>query len=993
MSAKIHTLNLWEINMYRKNSTSFIFFAMTFISWVGLQAAPPKKLASPVVTKSTPKHRTPIEVDITGAKQLFLEVTDGGDGTSYDWADWIEPRLIGKDGEKKLTDLKWKRLNGRANVGKNQGGGPLKVGGDLINHGIGTHARSLIVYDLPEGYTLFRAEGGLDNGGTDQANSRTSVQFRVSTSANSHFVEPLNVKLLEGFEAERIYSAGVGEIGSWVALGVDGNSLIASDRQGPMYRIVPPPIGSGEQAKIEKMEVEVGHANGLLKAFGSLYVVGKGFGGQGGKSGLFRLTDTTDDGKYDSAEFLMKLAVGSDHHAHAVILSPNRDRLYILCGNSTNPPDELAARHIQHQAEDQLLPRSTYYGHNTGRKAPGGFVVTCKPDGTDRRFLCAGFRNPYDIALNNDGELFTFDADMEYDIGGPWYRPTRVNHCVSGGEFGWRWGAGKWPTYYTDTVGAVVDIGRGSPTGVVFGYGAKFPTKYQDALFICDWTYGRIMAVHLEEHGATYGGNFEEFVAGRGLPVSDIVIHPTDGAMYFIVGGRRNPTSLLRVVYTGTESTEHSEDETEDTPERKLRRLRKQLEAYHGNASPEAIDVAWPHLAHDDRAVRYAARTVLEHQPADSWRERALSETRPLAVIEAMTALARVDDAKHKDAVLKTLNLLNFNSLPRMQQLGLLRAYELTFIRMNGSNDATTQHLIKYLSPHFPSNDIALDRELCQVLLYLNAPGTVAKSVQKLVNAETQAEQMFYTYHLRTIAGGWSDQDLTTYFQWIVQADAHSGDYIGGGHFKNFLKMVRQESEKRLKPEQTQLVKKIMDTKPEPPAIAKLEPREVVKKWTVEDLKPALVEVEANRSFLRGKRLYTAMCSKCHLFGGKGGALGPDLTSVGNKLKPAALLTEIIEPSKVLSDQHASVILQLESGKIVTGREVGGDEKTLKLVVDPERLDQVVEIQKSDIVARKKSPVSLMPLGMLNTLEAQEILDLMAYVSAAGQSNGKAFQQ
>ena len=93
--------------------------------------------------------------------------------------------------------------------------------------------------------------------------------------------------------------------------------------------------------------------------------------------------------------------------------------------------------------------------------------------------------------------MFIYDSDMEWDLGMPWYRPTRVNHATSGSEFGWRTGTGKWPAYYADSLPAMVDIGLGSPTGVEFGYGAKFPAKYQKALYICDWTYGTMYAVHL----------------------------------------------------------------------------------------------------------------------------------------------------------------------------------------------------------------------------------------------------------------------------------------------------------------------------------------------------------------------------------------------------------------------------------------------------------------------------------------------------------------
>ena len=951
-----------------------------------------QQFASPIVTQETKGHAISIELDIRNAKTLYLEVTDGGDGTSYDWADWMEPQLVGPQGKLKLTDLKWRQLKGRAVVNKNQNGQPLKVNGQPVRFGIGTHAASTIIYDLPSGYTKFVARGGLDNGGTDQAGSTTSVQFRAYTSPTAHFEQPVNLQVPEGFVVERLFAAPVASIGSWVALGFDAKGrLITADRQGPLYRITLPKDTSGE-VNVEKLAVEVGGANGMLQAFGSFYVVGKGRGKWQGKSGLFRLNDTTGDDHYDQVEFLIPLAVGSDHHAHAVILSPDKQRLMILCGNSTDPPAEMSTRHIRHQQEDHLLPRSTYYGHNTGRQAPGGFVITCLPDGTDRRFLCAGFRNPYDIALNADGELFTFDADMEYDVGGPWYRPTRVNHCVSGGEYGWRWGAGKWPNWYPDTVATNVDIGRGSPTGIVFGYGAKFPARYQRALFLCDWTYGRILAVHLQESGATYTGTFEEFLTGRGNPVSDIVIHP-DGAMYFITGGRRNPTSLYRVTYQGDEATDAVNLTPADIPARKLRELRQQLEAFHGNNSPDAIQVAWKSLGHQDRRIRYAARTVLEHQPVETWQDLAFDEQNPRATIEAMIAMARSADRSLHRQILTRLNQLNFQELPLEQQLDLLRVYGLVFIRMGEPDSSTRDHLLTTLSAHYPSQVTSLDHELCQMLLYLDAPDAVRKTVGQLMAADTQAEQMFYAYHLRTIKNGWTDESLRQYFEWIFRAQSQTEDYVGGGHFVNFLKMLDGEASKRLSPAQQPLVAALRKAKMVASKPVALGPRPFVRKWKVADLQPHWGEAETNRSFIRGRKLYDGLCAQCHLFKGQGGAVGPDLTSIGKKLKHPALAVEIIEPSKVISDQHASVILQLSSGKVLTGREVGGDKDTILLVTDPEKLTEVTKIDRADVEGRKKSPVSLMPLGMLDTLTREEILDLMMYVSSGGNRGHRAFQQ
>ena len=135
---------------------------------------------------------------------------------------------------------------------------------------------------------------------------------------------------------------------------------------------------------------------------------------------------------------------------------------------------------------------------------------------------------------------------MEWDIGLPWYRSTRVCQVVSGGEFGWRTGSGKWPAYYADSVAPVLDIGPGSPTGVTFGTGAKFPAKYQNALFISDWSYGAIYAISLKPNGASFTATKERFCAAPALPVTDIVVN-SDGNIYFTIGGRRAESALYCV--------------------------------------------------------------------------------------------------------------------------------------------------------------------------------------------------------------------------------------------------------------------------------------------------------------------------------------------------------------------------------------------------------------------------------------------------------------
>jgi len=102
-----------------------------------------------------------ISVSVKGGKKLVLFVNDGGNGFDWDHVAWVDPVLHGSKGELKLTDLKWINATsgwGNATVNKTCEGKPLIVDGDTVN-GIGAHAKSVIIYELPEGYDTFTAKG------------------------------------------------------------------------------------------------------------------------------------------------------------------------------------------------------------------------------------------------------------------------------------------------------------------------------------------------------------------------------------------------------------------------------------------------------------------------------------------------------------------------------------------------------------------------------------------------------------------------------------------------------------------------------------------------------------------------------------------------------------------------------------------------------------------------------------------------------------------
>ena len=797
-----------------------------------------------------------------------------------------------------------------------------------------------------------------------------------------------DIRSLDGFDVELLYSVPGEEQGSWVCMTADEKGrLIVSDQYGKLYRVTPPAVGSSEEIKIDPIDVEVGMAQGLLCAFDSLYVNVNGTDRD--KQGLYRVTDTDDDDEYDTVEWIRKLEGGAEHGPHAVILSPDGESLYICNGNHTEPTEFASSRVPPIYDEDQLLPRMwDAGGHAVGKVAPGGWIAKVTPDGKEWELVASGFRNEYDIAFNAEGELFTYDADMEWDVGTPWYRPTRVNHVTSGAEFGWRSGTGKWPVWYPDSLGSVVDIGPGSPTGITFGTGAKIPQKYQKALFICDWSYGVVYAVHLTPDGSTYTGQAERFLSAAPLPVTDLIVNPVDGAIYFTIGGRRTQSGLYRVTYNGSESTAPvlvAPDKGSD-----LRAIRHELESLHTPDAEEALDKAWPYLGHADQHIRFAARVAIEHQPVADWADRAVQEsTNADAQITALLALARCGDEDYQIPLLESLAHLRGQDLSESQMLAALRVLGLAFIRMGEPDADIARDVAEALNPMYPSNSIAINRELCALLVYLQHPEVAGKTLALLEQAPTQEEQLHYALCLRVLDSGWNQELQEKYFEWFLT----SASLRGGNSFGGFLKNIRDEAIARLSEEDKIALNEVLEKAPEssePTIDAAARP--FVRDWAVHDL---LADVEAglrNRDFENGRAMFRiTACFKCHRFAGYGGIVGPDLTAVGRRYNARTLLESLIEPSKVVSDQYEASIFVLDSGLQVVGRIVNLNSD--KIMVSQNMLDpgNLTVVLRSEVEEQLVSKVSMMPRGLLNNLTKDEILDLVAYLQSGGDPAAEMF--
>lgn len=801
-----------------------------------------------------------------------------------------------------------------------------------------------------------------------------------------------------------------------------GAGMKKEDTWGGLWRVTLD--AQGHIAQWDKVPAPVGDAMGMLWAFDSLYVSGDGPEGRG----IYRLKDSKGADALDSWTLFKKVPGGNgEHGAHALVLSPDGKSIYIVHGNSTPLVEGTSTDSpYRNYAEDDLLQRikdpvATFFDKV---HSPYGYILKTDENGAKWDLVAGGFRNPYAIAFNADGELFTYDSDMEWDVAMPWYRPTRILHIVPGGEYGFREGSSKWPDYYADSLPAVVNIGLGCPTGVEFGTTSNFPAKYKSAFFILDWTFGRILAIHMHPKGSSYtaqndvppyhltgplkSNDVEEFVRGKGMPVTALQFGK-DGAMYFTVGGRGTQAALYRVSYTGSAEQETAPKPTpEELFAKDARALRAVLEGAGDAATAKDIFSQWQlkaHAAEDyDRFLYFAARTRAEKLPLELLRKLALEEpeipkeikdaprVKALDGLTGLLALARMGTKDDQELVLKTLGKYPLDSLDEELKLIKLRVIEVAFARQGRPNTDLVRLGAEKLGKQYPAKSFPLNRELCSLLVYLDAPDVVEKTLKLMDESQEPAEQIWYALCLRE-ATNWTPAQREHYFAWFSKMQ----DYRGGNSTKKFLLRIRDLAlEKLPDAERPALLALAEKTSDKPKAAFVMPSRPFVKNWTMADLDPVLDGVKKGRDFARGKKLFgEVLCAQCHLFAGtgglaKGGAVGPDLTAVGSRFRAHDILESIVEPSKVISEQYASFLFTMKDGSVVGGQVADENHYLVTLIVDPFNGTKQ-NIPKGNIVKKEASPVSLMPPGLLSTLSQEEVLDLLAYLQSGGNEKSPAF--
>ena len=163
--------------------------------------------------------------------------------------------------------------------------------------------------------------------------------------------------------------------------------------------------------------------------------------------------------------------------------------------------------------------------------------------------------------------------------------------------------------------------------------------------------------------------------------------------------------------------------------------------------------------------------------------------------------------------------------------------------------------------------------------------------------------------------------------------------------------------------------------------------RKFVRAWKVDDLAGDLNNLATGRRLDRGKELFSAIsCKACHEVGQVSRLIGPGLGEVTGRLKPVEMLAAILMPSHSISEKYRTWVIQVDDGRALTGIITQQDDQAIHLVQNPLANADPIRISREQIEATQQSDISTMPMGLLNTLTKDEILDLLAYIRSGDSS-------
>ncbi|MFN0205232.1 MAG: family 16 glycoside hydrolase [Planctomycetota bacterium] len=798
--------------------------------------------------------------------------------------------------------------------------------------------------------------------------AKVMTKYGGAPWGNLQFQAPPRIEPLEGFVVTPI-ADGFGSILS-IALDAKDNAYIGTEGGGIYY------LAKGS-SNAELWCSEVTYAQGICWLNGIVYATGNGPKG----AALYRI-EKLATGEMSVISLGGFVGSGGEHGVHGIVAGPN-DRLYITVGNhhqmAQQPGQDSPYKihyegHLLKHFEDPL-------GHAVGIKSPGGTIVSVDLEGKDWQLVAGGMRNAYDLAFDRNNSLFTYDSDMEWDVGLPWYRAVRLLHIVPGGEYGWRTGSLVWPDHYIDSLPPVLETGRGSPTGMAFYYGKQFPAKYYGSILACDWSLGTIFNFQLKKNErGDFVGTSEVLLRGNPLNVTDVV-ECQDGSVLFTLGGRGTYGGVFRL-------------------------------SYHGKSAPIAEPPApipnfikWTNDEPDPRETYLKLAQLSSIRPRHFVLARWLETYDPGHYLIANGAIINIKDDElpqistivarwananpyHPDVpkYIKNISEQIITFLAKYKDspdpfVHALRALELLLLNPSAKAGGAISPEVKSLVLSlFPSKDRRANRELALLIAYFDIPDGVHKLLNALENEPSRQEQIHYAYCLRAMRTGFDSNNKARFIEWFRKAQT----WAGGASFQGYIIYMMSEFDAFLSDAEKKLLRTpLVDAAPPPvPAVVSETGAAFVKDIDFTTQFVDRTRGNPRRSPADGALLYQSLCARCHTLGNQlGGQIGPDLTTASARFGTFDMLSAIVDPSRVISDQYPAYDVRKKIGAPVTGLKAAEDaHKIVIMQADGTR----TEINKTDVDEIVKSEISLMPAGLLDALTYEQVGDLLAFIDARG---------
>jgi putative heme-binding domain-containing protein len=346
---------------------------------------------------------------------------------------------------------------------------------------------------------------------------------------------------------------------------------------------------------------------------------------------------------------------------------------------------------------------------------------------------------------------------------------------------------------------------------------------------------------------------------------------------------------------------------------------------------------------------------------------------------------------------------------------------QLVLTRLGKPDADVCEKIAASLDPLFPTDNAQINRELCQILVAIDSKQVVSKTLALMATAKDDfqevasdavlsrndgyanaaraaagsrpnAQQIDYMFALRNATAGWTPEHRQTFFSWFPRART----WKGGNSFKGFIENIRKDALETFVPQPELAALDALSSKVEAATSAPnyVAPKGPGRAYTLDEATAlATTGLKAGgRNFANGETMYRSiMCATCHRFNGEGGSIGPDLTGSGNRYTLRDLLENIIDPSKVISDQYDSHEITKKDGSILIGRIIVEENEKVFLMTNPFAPNDHMAINESDIAKKGTRKVSMMPPSLINALNQDELLDLLAYLVSGGNKADKVF--